>query len=227
MPLPVRLRRVRNHPSRRRRRCPRCRYRRPPSRVRSSRAVGSHSWAPRSSPRPRSATSSPSSFCRERPPPTPAQPPSPRTATGTSNQPRPRPYKTRIVVYRPIDPKHFDGTVVVEWLNVTAGIDAPAAWLNAHIQMIRDGMAYVGVDAQAGGINGQAGSIAAVDGKSGLRQSDPARYGSLHHPGRQLLVQHLPAGRPSPPDIGIASCSVGCTRSGSWPWASHSPPSGW
>ena len=93
------------------------------------------------------------------------------------------PYKTRIVVYRPIDPKHFDGTVVVEWLNVTAGIDAPAAWLNAHVQMIRDGMAYVGVDAQAGGINGQANSIAAVDGKSGLRQSDPARYGSLHHPG--------------------------------------------
>jgi hypothetical protein len=92
-------------------------------------------------------------------------------------------YKTRIVVYRPINPKHFDGTVVVEWLNVTAGIDAPAAWLNAHIQMIREGMAYVGVDAQAGGINGQAGSIAAVDGRSGLRQTEPARYGSLHHPG--------------------------------------------
>ena len=93
------------------------------------------------------------------------------------------PYKTRIVVYRPSNPKDFDGTVVVEWLNVTAGIDAPAAWLNGHVQMIRDGMAYVGVDAQAGGINGQAGSIASIDGKSGLRQSDPARYGSLHHPG--------------------------------------------
>jgi hypothetical protein len=93
------------------------------------------------------------------------------------------PYKTRMVVYRPINPKDFDGTVVVEWLNVTAGIDAPAAWLNGHIQMIRQGMAYIGVDAQAGGINGQANSIAALDGKSGLRQSDPARYGSLHHPG--------------------------------------------
>ena len=42
------------------------------------------------------------------------------------------PYTTRVVVYRPIDPAHFDGTVVVEWLNVTGGIDAPAAWLNAH-----------------------------------------------------------------------------------------------
>jgi hypothetical protein len=93
------------------------------------------------------------------------------------------PYKTRIVVYRPINPKHFDGTVVVEWLNVTAGIDAPAAWLNSHVQMIRDGMAYVGVDAQAGGINGESNSIATAAGAGGIRQSDPARYGSLHHPG--------------------------------------------
>ncbi len=93
------------------------------------------------------------------------------------------PYKTRVVVYRPIDPKRFNGTVVVEWLNVTAGIDAPAAWLNSHVQMIRDGMAYVGVDAQAGGINGDANSIATSYGAGGLRQSDPARYGSLQHPG--------------------------------------------
>lgn len=93
------------------------------------------------------------------------------------------PYKTRIVVYRPSNPAHFDGTVVVEWLNETAGIDAPAAWLSAHVQMIRDGMAYVGVDAQAGGINGEAGSLAAADGAGALKPTDPARYGSLDHPG--------------------------------------------
>lgn len=93
------------------------------------------------------------------------------------------PYKTRVVVYRPINAKRFDGTVVVEWLNVTAGIDAPAAWLSAHVQMIRDGMAYVGVDAQAGGINGEPDSIASEDAVDGLKPSDPARYGSLHHPG--------------------------------------------
>jgi Alpha/beta hydrolase domain len=93
------------------------------------------------------------------------------------------PYKTRVVVYRPSNPKRFDGTVVVEWLNVTAGIDAPAAWLNSHIQMIRDGMAYVGVDAQAGGINGEADSIAVAAGAGGIKQSDPTRYGSLQHPG--------------------------------------------
>ncbi len=91
------------------------------------------------------------------------------------------PYTTRVVVYRPIDPSKFDGTVVVEWLNVTGGIDAPAAWLNAHIQMIRQGMAFIGVDAQEGGINGQAGSIASKDGISGLKSQ--ARYASLNHPG--------------------------------------------
>src|SRR6185437_16244009 len=39
------------------------------------------------------------------------------------------PYTTRVVVYRPVDSKKFDGTVDVEWLNVTGGIDAAAAWL--------------------------------------------------------------------------------------------------
>ncbi len=91
------------------------------------------------------------------------------------------PYTTRVVVYRPIDPTHFDGTVVVEWLNVTGGIDAPAAWLNAHIQMIRQGMAFIGIDAQEGGIYGQAGSIASKDGFGGLKTQ--ARYAALKHPG--------------------------------------------
>ncbi len=91
------------------------------------------------------------------------------------------PYTTRVVVYRPVDPSKFDGTVVVEWLNVTGGIDAPAAWLNAHIQMIREGMAFIGVDAQKGGIYGQAGSIASKDGFGGLKGQ--ARYAALNHPG--------------------------------------------
>ena len=91
------------------------------------------------------------------------------------------PYTTRVVVYRPVDPSKFDGTVVVEWLNVTGGIDAPAAWLNAHIQMIRQGMAFIGVDAQEGGIYGQAGSIASKDGFGGLKGQ--ARYAALNHPG--------------------------------------------
>jgi hypothetical protein len=80
------------------------------------------------------------------------------------------PYKTRIVVYRPINPKRFDGTVVAEWLNVSGGEDAGAAWLTDHVQMIRSGMVYVGVSAQAIGVKG-------------IRSADPARYDTLSHPG--------------------------------------------
>ncbi len=93
------------------------------------------------------------------------------------------PYTTRVVVYRPINPKKFDGTVDVEWLNVTGGVDAAAAWLTGHAEMVRAGMAYVGVDAQAGGINGVPGSVATADGAGGIKQTDPARYAALNHPG--------------------------------------------
>ncbi len=94
------------------------------------------------------------------------------------------PYKTRMVVYRPINPKRFDGTVIVEWLNVSGGVDAAAAWLTDHVQMIRSGMVYVGVSAQAVGIVGEAGSLGAGAGQAGgIKGADPARYGSLEHPG--------------------------------------------
>jgi hypothetical protein len=94
------------------------------------------------------------------------------------------PYKTRMVVYRPINPKRFDGTAVVEWLNVSGGVDAAAAWLTDHVQMIRSGMVYVGVSAQAAGIVGSSGSLGASAGQAGgIKGSDPARYGSLNHPG--------------------------------------------
>ena len=92
------------------------------------------------------------------------------------------PYKTRIVVYRPIDPRRFDGTVVVEWLNVSGGVDAAAAWLTDHVQMIRSGMAYVGVSAQVTGVDD-------VEGRGSGAIRLPAA------PRGQLLVQHLPAGR--------------------------------
>lgn len=93
------------------------------------------------------------------------------------------PYTTRIVVYRPTDAKKFDGTVVVEWFNVTGGVDAAAAWLQSHVQMVRSGMAYIGVDAQAGGINGETGSVATAYGAGGIKVTDPTRYGSLTAPG--------------------------------------------
>ncbi len=89
------------------------------------------------------------------------------------------PFKTRVVVIRPTDVSRFNGTVLVEWLNVTAGQDAPADWMVAHREMIRSGYAYVAVTAQKVGIEG--GGI--MGQGTALRKADPARYGSLSHPG--------------------------------------------
>ena len=80
------------------------------------------------------------------------------------------PYTTRMVVDRPQDPNRFNGTVVVEWINVAAGFDLAPIWLNAHNELIRDGFAWVGISAQAAGVN---------DDKA----QDPVRYAALSHPG--------------------------------------------
>ncbi len=55
------------------------------------------------------------------------------------------PYVTRLLVRRPTDPSKFNGTVVVEWLNVTSGMDADPDFGFAHDELMRDGFAYVGV----------------------------------------------------------------------------------
>jgi hypothetical protein len=92
------------------------------------------------------------------------------------------PYKTRIVVVRPMDPAKFNGTVVVEWLNVTGGFDFPADWIMLHREIVRDGFAYVAVSAQKVGIEGGAAGPMAGPSMS-LKKVNPARYGSLNHPG--------------------------------------------
>src|SRR5687768_2043703 len=58
-------------------------------------------------------------------------------------------YVTRIVVRRPADPADFNGTVLVEWLNVTSGIDANPDWTYGEDEIVRGGYASVGVSAQA------------------------------------------------------------------------------
>ncbi len=86
-------------------------------------------------------------------------------ATGVS-----APYKTRIAVYRPINPKKFNGTVVVEWLNVSGGTDDSPDWTLSHNELIRAGFAWVGVSAQQVGVNS-------------AKTTDPAVYSSLSLPG--------------------------------------------
>jgi hypothetical protein len=90
-------------------------------------------------------------------------------------------YKTRILVYRPIDPDAFNGTVIVEWLNVSGGVETGPDWLNGHTEMIRSGYVWVGVSAQKLGIDGGTPLLPIVS--LPLKQADPERYASLVHPG--------------------------------------------
>lgn len=88
------------------------------------------------------------------------------------------PFKTRLVVRRPEDPARFNGTVFVEWHNVSGGVDAAPGWLFLHRHLAREGAAWVGVSAQKAGIDG--GGL--VPGMP-LKQANPERYASLVHPG--------------------------------------------
>jgi len=92
------------------------------------------------------------------------------------------PYKTRIVVYRPIKKSRFNGTVLVEWLNVSGGLDAAAGWIGFHTELMREGWAYVAVSAQYVGVEGGNPLLPGLP-VSPLKTVDPARYGSLSHPG--------------------------------------------
>ena len=67
------------------------------------------------------------------------------------------PYATRIIVRRPTDPKRFSGTVVVEWMNVTAGRDSDPEFGYLLPALMREGDAYVGVSAQKIGVEGGGG----------------------------------------------------------------------
>jgi quercetin dioxygenase-like cupin family protein len=76
------------------------------------------------------------------------------------------PYKTRIVVRRPSDPKRFNGIVVVEWYNVSAGQDIDFCWGGSHDYLMRKGYVWVGVSAQRVGVKQ-------------LNIWNPARYSTL------------------------------------------------
>ena len=64
------------------------------------------------------------------------------------------PFRTRFVARWPSDPLRFSGTVVVEWHNVSAGIDAAPDWGFFHRSVAAAGHAWVGVSAQKVGIDG-------------------------------------------------------------------------
>ena len=88
-------------------------------------------------------------------------------------------YRTRVVVRRPLDAARFNGSVVVEWFNVSGGLDASPDWDFTHRHLIREGFAWAGVSAQRAGIEG--GGLAAMSFP--LKKMNAARYASLEHLG--------------------------------------------
>ncbi|MEO8313711.1 MAG: alpha/beta hydrolase domain-containing protein [Pseudomonadota bacterium] len=76
------------------------------------------------------------------------------------------PYASRIIVRRPLRRQDFNGTVVVEWYNVTGGQDADIVFAATHDHLLREGYAFVAVSAQRVGVNT-------------LRTWNAARYGAL------------------------------------------------
>jgi hypothetical protein len=115
------------------------------------------------------------------------------------------PYRTRILVRRPSNPAAFDGNVVVEWMNVSAGESAPD-WDYLNPGLMDAGAAYVAVSDQALGVNGGKALLGSGASK-GLLQLQPTRYASLHHPGdRYALDMFAQIGRalraPSPSVLG-------------------------
>ena len=91
-------------------------------------------------------------------------------------------YRTRVYVVRPEDPARFNGVVLVNWQNVTAGFDLGAPVMNDLAQ----GYAWVGVTAQRVAIEGQPPLTPAMPAPPGLCAWDPERYGKLHHPGDEF-----------------------------------------
>jgi len=117
-----------------------------------------------------------------------------------------QPYKTRLLVRRPKDPARFNGTVVLEWQNVSGGFDVDAEWGYAYPALMRDGYAWVGVSAQRAGVMGP-------PLRAGFSQPltlwDPQRYGALSVPNddfsydiftqaARLVGPHRPSVTPDP-----------------------------
>jgi hypothetical protein len=95
------------------------------------------------------------------------------------------PYRTRILVRRPKSAARFNGTVVVEWMNVSEGESAPD-WDYLNPELMSNGYAYVAASAQAQAVNG--GTAILGSASKGLVGGEPDRYGTLHHPGDQYAL---------------------------------------
>jgi hypothetical protein len=94
-------------------------------------------------------------------------------------------YRTRILVVRPQDPARFNGTVLLNWQNVSAGVESQAP----RGGEVYRGYAWVGVSAQEVGLYGfpmgMTSRSSGIPRAPPLVEHDPDRYRELRHPGDQ------------------------------------------
>jgi hypothetical protein len=90
------------------------------------------------------------------------------------------PFLTRILVVRPREPAAFNGTVILNWQNVSAGFEYGSLGPGDEVF---EGYAWVGVSAQEVGIYGFSGGRSIRSNVRPLQAQDRERYGPLRHPG--------------------------------------------
>lgn len=93
------------------------------------------------------------------------------------------PFTTRFILRRPQRAEDFNGTVVLDWVNVTAQFENPVVLLNAQRHLLREGYAYAHVSVQEAGI--------CCAPLLTPKTWDPVRYAPLDHPGDEYAFSML------------------------------------
>lgn len=90
-------------------------------------------------------------------------------------------FKTRVIVRMPDSPQKFNGTVLVEWLNVSRGYDSDSTFASSWPEITDSGYAWVGVSAQTMGMDALKVEKSYGDGQ--LVQGNAKRYATIKSPG--------------------------------------------
>lgn len=76
------------------------------------------------------------------------------------------PYCNRFIVRKPASEKQFNGNIVVEILNATAGFDIDRMWILGAKELMRTGTAYIGITSKPDVLNS-------------MKKADAARYDQI------------------------------------------------